>query len=88
MTNTRAVTHLPLVVPRDCAIRVADQQHAWQPGRCISFNDTFEHEAWNRSEETRVILLFDTWNPHLDAVEQEAITEFVAAIGNTTTIVD
>ena len=52
------------------------------PGRCVSFDDTFEHEAWNRSDQTRVILLFDVWNPHLDEVEREAIAEFVAVIGD------
>lgn len=82
ITNTRTVTHLPLVVPRDCALNVAGQQHAWEPGRCVSFDDTFEHEAWNRSDQTRVILLFDVWNPHLDPIECEAIAAFVAAIGD------
>lgn len=86
ITNTRTVTHLPLMVPRDCALNVAGEQHAWQPGRCVSFDDTFEHEAWNRSDQTRVILLFDVWNPHLDAVEREAIAEFVATIGDAPTM--
>lgn len=88
VTNTRTVTHLPLVVPRDCAISVAGQLHEWRPGRCISFDDTFEHEAWNRSDEVRVILLFDVWNPHLDEVEREAITRFVATIGDPRAMAD
>ena len=81
VTNTRVVTHLPLIVPRDCAIRVAGVVHGWQPGRCVSFDDTFEHEAWNRSQETRVVLLFDTWNPHLDDAERDAVSQMVTAIG-------
>jgi aspartate beta-hydroxylase len=48
-TNTRVVVHLPLIVPRDCAIRVGGEEHAWREGRCVAFDDTFEHEAWNRS---------------------------------------
>lgn len=82
VTNTRVVTHLPLIVPGQCALRVADQQHHWQQGRCISFDDTFEHEAWNNSEQTRVVLLFDVWNPYLTEAERLAITELVAAIGD------
>lgn len=82
VTNTRVVTHLPLLVPGDCTLRVADQRHDWQEGRCVTFDDTFEHEAWNNSERTRVILLFDVWNPYLTEVEQVAITEMVAAIGD------
>lgn len=84
MTNTRLVTHLPLLVPGDCALRVADQRHDWQQGRCVTFDDTFEHEAWNNSDRTRVILLFDIWNPHLTEIERIALTELVPAIGNLT----
>lgn len=80
VTNTRVVTHLPLIVPSDCAIRVGGVVHAWAPGRCVSFDDTFEHEAWNRSDQTRVILLFDTWNPHLDEAERDAVSQVVTAI--------
>lgn len=82
VTNTRVTTHLPLVVPGDCAIKVAGQTHAWKAGQCVSFDDSFEHEAWNRSGEIRVILLFDVWNPHLDPVECEALTHIVAALGD------
>lgn len=82
VTNTRVVTHLPLVVPGDCALRVADKIHEWKEGRCITFDDTFEHEAWNRSSHTRVVLLFDVWNPHLTEVERLAISELVVAIGD------
>jgi aspartyl/asparaginyl beta-hydroxylase (cupin superfamily) len=80
VTNTRVVTHLPLLVPGNCTLRVADQRHDWQQGLCITFDDTFEHEAWNKSEKTRVILLFDVWNPHMTQVEQLAITDLVVAI--------
>jgi len=82
VTNTRVVTHLPVIVPPDCRLRVADHVHAWKPGRCFTFDDTFEHEAWNKGTATRVILLFDVWNPHLTEVEQIALAELVAAMGD------
>ncbi len=82
VTNTRAVTHLPLVVPEECRLRVADHVHAWQPGRCFTFDDTYEHEAWNRSNETRVVLLFDVWNPYLTQPEQEALAVLVRGLGD------
>jgi aspartate beta-hydroxylase len=81
VTNTRLVTHLPLIVPDDCAIRVGGEEHAWQEGRCITFDDTFEHEAWNRSDRTRVVLILDNWNPYLTDVEREALTALVETIG-------
>ncbi|MDR3387153.1 MAG: aspartyl/asparaginyl beta-hydroxylase domain-containing protein [Rudaea sp.] len=82
VTNTRLVTHLPLIVPERCAIRVGGEEHAWQEGRCITFDDTFEHEAWNRGDSTRVVLIADCWNPYLSQVECEAVTELVTAIGD------
>lgn len=82
VTNTRTVTHLPLIVPGNGALRVAGEARAWQEGRCFSFDDTFLHEAWNHSDQTRVVLLLDSWNPHMTDVEQLAVAELVAAIGD------
>ena len=82
VTNTRLVTHLPLIVPSDCALRVGGETHVWQGGRCVTFDDTFEHEAWNESTETRVVLIADSWNPDLSEVEQAAVTDLVEAIGD------
>lgn len=48
----------------------------------MTFDDTFEHEAWNRSGQTRVVLILDSWNPDLSAVERAAVSELVAAIGD------
>jgi len=79
-TNARLVTHLPLIVPPDCAIVVGGETHVWEEGRCITFDDTFEHEAWNRSDKTRAVLILDVWNPHLSAIEREALTALIAAI--------
>ena len=48
----------------------------------MSFDDTFLHEAWNRSTRTRVVMLMDTWNPHMSEAEKIATGELVAAIGD------
>jgi aspartate beta-hydroxylase len=82
VTNTRLVTHLPLIVPADCALRVGGQTHVWEEGRCVTFDDTFEHEAWNHSHQTRVVLIMDSWNPDLTEVERLAVADLVAAIGD------
>ncbi len=81
VTNTRLVTHLALIVPEDCALVVGGESHGWEEGRCFTFDDTFEHEAWNRSARTRVVMLMDVWNPYLTEVEREALTTLVPAIG-------
>ncbi len=82
VTNIRVVVHLPLIIPADCAIEVGGQTHAWREGEVVVFDDTFEHHAWNRSSERRVILLMDAWNPHLSAVEREAVGALIAGIGD------
>ncbi|AIF49479.1 aspartyl/asparaginyl beta-hydroxylase domain-containing protein [Dyella japonica] len=82
VTNTRLVTHLPLIVPPDCAINVGGELHEWQEGRCVTFDDTFEHEAWNRSDRTRVVVILDSWNPDLTEVERLAVTDLVETIGD------
>ena len=63
VTNTRVVTHLPLIVPDDCAIRVGGEEHAWKEGECVTFDDTFEHEAWNHTDGIRVVLFVDFARP-------------------------
>ena len=82
VTNTRVVGHLPLIVPRDCALNVGGEIHEWREGRVVVFDDTYEHEAWNRSDETRVVLIFDLWNPHLTEVERAAVSDLVVAISD------
>lgn len=83
VTNARVVAHLPLVVPPECALHVlGEPPHAWREGRVMVFDDTFEHEAWNRSSELRVILLMDTWNPWLSEAERLAFTALVEGIGD------
>jgi len=54
---------------------VGGEIHAWETGRCVTFDDTFEHEAWNHSNETRVVLIMDSWNPDLSEAERAAVTD-------------
>jgi aspartyl/asparaginyl beta-hydroxylase (cupin superfamily) len=69
----RAVVHLPLVVPSDCGFRVGHETREWVEGVAWAFDDTIEHEAWNRSAEARAILIVDTWNPYLTEDERELL---------------
>jgi len=78
-TNTRLIAHLPLIIPRDCAIRVGNDTRTWREGELMVFDDTVEHEAWNRSDQTRLVLIFDIWNPFLSEAERQAVTAVTAA---------
>ena len=65
-TNLRVRCHLGVKVPAgDCAIRVGDETHRWQEGKCLVFDDFFDHEAWNRTGDDRVVLIVDVWHPGL-----------------------
>jgi aspartyl/asparaginyl beta-hydroxylase (cupin superfamily)/Tfp pilus assembly protein PilF len=80
VTNVRLVTHLPLIVPEGCGFRVGNDTRQWVPGRAWVFDDTIEHEAWNDSNQLRVVLIFDIWHPQLSPAERELITALTAGI--------
>lgn len=73
VTNTRAIIHLPLIVPEGCAFRVGGETRHWREGEAFAFDDTIEHEAWNPSDQNRAILILDCWNPHLSDDERAMI---------------
>jgi len=64
--------HLALRASGDCGIRVGRQVRRWIPGQCLVFDDTVEHQAWNRGDAERLVLLLDFDKPlrGLDADEQ------------------
>ena len=78
--NTRLICHLPLVVPPGCSFRVGNEIREWVEGSAWLFDDTIEHEAWNRSAATRVVLLFDVWRPELTEDERRLVTAMFEAI--------
>ena len=79
--NGRLIVHLPLIVPKDCgALCAAGEMRAWEEGRCLVFDDSFVHEAWNNSGETRVVLLLDIWNPQLTEPERRAFSAALESI--------
>jgi aspartate beta-hydroxylase len=81
VTNTRLTVHLPLIVPPDCGFRVGSETREWVPGRAWVFDDTIEHEAWNRSDAPRAILIFDIWNPLLTAAERDVVRAATELVG-------
>ncbi len=78
-TNARLVAHLPLVIPEGCRLRVGFEEREWKVGEVVVFDDTIEHEARNDSEELRVVLIFDLWNPLLTQAERELVNTLASA---------
>ena len=79
MTNTRLVVHLPLIIPPGCTFRVGNETREWKVGEAWVFDDSIDHEARNDSDEERVILMWDVWNPLLSAEECRAVAALVEA---------
>jgi Aspartyl/Asparaginyl beta-hydroxylase len=65
--------HLGVRIPEKCGIRVGQESRAWREGKVLAFHDSFEHETWNGSEETRIVLIVDLWHPQLTVAERRAI---------------
>ena len=78
--NTRLICHLPLVVAPGCTFRVGNDTREWVEGRAWLFDDTIEHEAWNRGNATRVVLLFDVWRPELTEDERALVAAMFEAL--------
>jgi ornithine lipid ester-linked acyl 2-hydroxylase len=58
--------HLGLQVPEPregCRIRVGDDIRHWDEGGSMVFDDTYNHEAWNDTDGTRVVLFMDVVRP-------------------------
>jgi len=80
VSNARLVVHLPLIVPPGCGFRVGSETRPWKVGEAWVFDDTIQHEAWNDSDEMRVILIADIWNVFMTAEERKAYAAIVAAL--------
>lgn len=58
--------HLGLIVPEpreQLGIRVENEVYRWREGEAVIFDDAYEHEAWNRTDRTRVVLFVDFIKP-------------------------
>jgi aspartyl/asparaginyl beta-hydroxylase (cupin superfamily) len=80
LLNTRLICHLPLIVPGRCRLRVGNEVREWKEGKALIFDDSVEHEAWNDSDSTRVVLLFEIWRPELSEEERVELTALFEAI--------
>lgn len=71
--NFKLRTHLGIVTHPKAVIRVGQDTRSWIQEKCIVFDDSFEHEVWNKSDITRIVLIVDVWNPTLTQKEIAAL---------------
>lgn len=65
-TNGIIRCHLGLKIPAgapDCALKVKGEVQGWEEGKVLSFIDAYPHEAWNLSNDYRILILFDILKP-------------------------
>ena len=75
--NGRLTIHLGLIIPPDCGIRVGDETRGWEEGKVLAFDDSFLHEAWNRSDRERAVFIFEAWHPDMSAAEIDGVQHFL-----------
>ncbi len=78
-TNCRLRCHVGITIPPDCWIRVGSEARSWEPGRCMVFDDSFEHEVRNDNDVRRDVLIVDFWHPDLSDAECRAL-QFLTSI--------
>lgn len=79
-SNAKLTLHLPLLVPQgDVAIRVDTEVRGWTSGDMVIFDDTYDHEAWNRTSEPRAVILLKAYHPEL-TVEEVGVLEMFAPL--------
>lgn len=72
-TNAKLRIHLGVNVPPGSEMRVGTEVRTWHDGKCLVFDDSFEHEVWNRGVATRYVLLLDVYHPELSDSEIELL---------------
>ena len=65
--------HFGIVVPDGVELRVAREIRRQPQGRCIVFDDSFEHEVWNRAATNRYNVFLQFWHPDLTDEEIDGI---------------
>lgn len=65
-TDATIRCHLPIIVPASlpkCGIKVKGESRSWEVGKLVLFCDAHEHETWNLTNETRIVLIIDVLHP-------------------------
>ena len=85
-TNHRLRLHLALSVPparadteatprETIGIRVGNETRRWRTGSALLFDDSFEHEVWNRAGAPRLVLIVDVWHPDLTLAQRDEVRQ-------------
>lgn len=65
-TNARLTAHLGIKVPSGCFVTAGGEKRQWEEGKCIVFDDSYEHSVEHNGDTIRVVLLINFWHPDMD----------------------
>lgn len=74
-TNMRLTCHLGLRVPEGASIKCGGEERRWEEGRCLVFDDSYEHEVDHCGDMPRTVLLVNFWHPNIDPHQWKDLVE-------------
>jgi beta-hydroxylase len=52
--------HLGVIIPNGAVkIKIDHKEYQWSEGESLIFDDSFQHEVWNNTNQNRVVLFVD-----------------------------
>jgi len=78
--NFMLTAHLPLIVPKNTTafgLVVGGTPFKWKEGEVLLFDSSFMHEAYNRTNDDRYVLLLRVWHPELTPIEVQALSDLL-----------
>merc|ERR1711924_415793 len=81
-TNMRLTCHLGLIIPDGATITCGGVERKWEEGKCIVFDDSWEHEVNHCGASPRVVLLVNFWHPEIDPREWAELVREAQAPGD------
>ncbi|WP_256009602.1 aspartyl/asparaginyl beta-hydroxylase domain-containing protein [Desertivirga xinjiangensis] len=82
-TNGIYRVHLGVDIPEGlprCGFRVKDVKRPWEEKKFLAFLDAFEHEAWNETEKSRVIMMIDVIRPEFRKKQSYICKQVIASL--------
>ena len=70
------ICHLAIKIPGQCGIVVAGVKKEWVEGKCLIFDDTLLHSAWNQSKDLRAILFVSFRRPGFKKIPKDVLEKW------------
>lgn len=80
-TNAIVRNHLGIRIPDGlpkCGFRVCQEKRGWEEGKMLPFCDAKPHEAWNKTEQERIIMIIDVIRPEYANIENDVCATVIA----------